>query len=192
MKKFKNIVRSVASAVCVFSLLGTSMVPWASAIADEEGPLIEHTPLEEVVEGQAFKIEARVTDESGVNGVWLHYKQAGSDNEWKNNAMEEDVSGLYVYRFDGGSLVPPSLDYYIQAEDSSANKNQEQDGFEFEPYRLSVQPSTQLALQESQPKGSRNTVAIVLGAVGAVALIALVAGSGSDDSTTITSPIVFR
>lgn len=190
---WKKFYKSVTSTLCAVALISTSFAPWSVAFADDAGPTIDHTPPLETTAGQPFTLEANVSDESGVNGVWLYFRNADSDESWENNPMEEAVSGsgLYVYEFDSEELVPPGLDYYIQAEDSSENRNQEQDGFEFEPYRLVVNQAALASVPdvgETETKSNNNTILI---GIAALLVVGALVGGGGDDRK-IAAPAVFK
>ncbi len=88
---------------------------------DRSAPLVEHTPVDHHVPGQPLEIRARVTDESGVDRVRLHYRPTRQTMEYTTVVMQRRGSE-YVATIPGQAIDPAfDLLYYLEALDVHGN-----------------------------------------------------------------------
>lgn len=124
-------------------LLSLSLAPGPAVLAagavqtlpagDIEPPQITHTPLEEFPAGLPLRIQARVTDDSGVREVTLFYRSEGG-TEYRRVAMRK-APGSNLYSADLPARAGPRIEYFIQASDAVGNTVL---GRVFDPYVLTV------------------------------------------------------
>lgn len=93
-----------------------------AVIQDEDPPQIAHVLLSDLVEGQEVEFIAQVTDNVGVEEVWL-YLRTSVAGSFRRVAMEEGQNDLYSYILPEGELLWPSVMYYFEAEDLPPSSN---------------------------------------------------------------------
>ena len=160
-------------------------------------PVIEHDPMtKKVSEGQAFTLEATVTDNMGIKEVVLYFKEIGQESF--NRSIMTNVVGSDVYSITLPRVHTPGVEYYIEATDIAGNTLLH--GHTFSPFKISVVPLSpfnaseddQLVLEETQPpeKKISKWVWIGLGALvaGVVASSGGGGGGGGDDGGGAGSP----
>lgn len=115
-----------------------------SAAADIMPPTIVHTPLERFPAGMPLRIQARVTDQTGVREVVLFYRNAGESQYRRMPMVRISNSSLYAATLpsDAGSRV----EYYIQAADVAGNSVL---GNLFDPYVVAIEPASRDAIASS-------------------------------------------
>jgi len=79
-------------------------------------PAISHTPVTTAAPGLALTIYADVTDNVGVQGVTLYYRQVGATT-FTGKAMVKTTGDRYSATIEGAKITSPGLEYYIEATD---------------------------------------------------------------------------
>ena len=93
------------------------------APADSEGPVISHAPIAGVqAAGQAVTIAAEVADETGVDGVSLHYRPVGSPS-FSTTAMSVVAAGTWSASVPGFAVGAAGVEYYLTALDTADPAN---------------------------------------------------------------------
>ena len=208
----KRSIRFVLVVMLIQSMLFSSIAhaeQLSLPAADLTAPEVEHTPISESLSsGAMHRIQATVTDNVGVDGVSLFYRQVG-ETQYQRKAMlrENQDSDVFSITLGSKDLAAPGIEYYIQATDMAGNSVLY--GYSFEPIKLSVHSdadtpadTTDTAFSDAlngdgneKKKGVSKWVWIALGAlaVGAVAAAASGGGGGDDgggtsggDSGTVT------
>jgi hypothetical protein len=91
---------------------------------DREGPAFGHVPI---ANGRplAMKVDikATVTDDTGVKSVFCHYRAQG-EAEWIDLPMQKGTNEQYQGAIPGSAIVPPGLDYWLEATDTAPAANQ--------------------------------------------------------------------
>jgi hypothetical protein len=106
------------------------------AAKDDKPPIIDHTPVTEAWEGDAITINAKITDDIGVNGATLYYRQKGAVN-WTSFSMQGN-STQFSKTIPSRDVVEGTLEYYIQAEDYGKNKATSPATGASNPYEITV------------------------------------------------------
>jgi ATP-dependent Zn protease len=114
---------------------------WSSIVVhivtkDNEPPVIEHTPIREAWEGDTITINANITDNVGVKSATLYYRQKGNVN-WISVPMQNS-SIHYSATIPSKDVVKGTLEYYIEAEDYSANNASSPSTGVSQPYEILV------------------------------------------------------
>lgn len=112
-------------------------------------PEIIHTPLEEFPAGMPLRIQARVTDDTGVKDVILFYRNAGEAEYRQLRMLSAAGSNLYAATLPDGA--GPRVEYFIRASDVAGNSVL---GKLFDPYVITIIPAareTDLARTLSPP-----------------------------------------
>ena len=86
---------------------------------DVDPPVIVHSPIPDgQEEGFAVTVEADITDATGISSVTLYYRTTG-DGVWSDVEMLQTVGDTYEADIDAAAVLPPGVDYYIEAVDST-------------------------------------------------------------------------
>jgi len=114
---------------------------WASVVVqvvakDDKPPVIVHTPVKETWAGDEISIAAKVTDDVGVKGATLYYRQKGAA-DWTPAPMTAN-GATYTASIPSGDVVKGTLEYYIQAEDFGGNKAASPTTGASSPYEINV------------------------------------------------------
>jgi cysteine-rich repeat protein len=89
---------------------------------DVTGPMITHTPIaNDQLDGSAIAVSAQVSDASGVGSVQLFYKRR-ADSTYTTASMT-GAAGTYTANIPAAVIVPPGVDYYIEANDAAVPAN---------------------------------------------------------------------
>lgn len=182
----------VLSMACPFTLQAGDIMP----------PTIVHTPLERFPSGMPLRIQARVTDETGVREVVLFYRSAGEGQYRRLPMTNMANSSLYAATLPND--VGPRIEYYIQAADTAGNAVL---GKLFDPYVVVVEPNsygvsgqTDAAASPSPRPASQSAVTQTASGerrgisrwvwvgVGVVALAAIAGAGGGGDHDAGGSP----
>ncbi|MCK6546037.1 right-handed parallel beta-helix repeat-containing protein [Myxococcota bacterium] len=87
---------------------------------DTSGPAINHT---RVADGQSagsdVVVAATITDPAGVQGATLSYRTSGG--AWQSVAMTAGASNAWSATIPGASVVPPSVEYFVESDDALGN-----------------------------------------------------------------------
>lgn len=147
-----------------------------------------HTPLTEFPAGVPLRVQAMVTDASGVAEVTLIYRGTG-DSEYRRLPMLE-APGNDIYSADLPDAAGPRIEYFFQAADSIGNVTSDQMP---EPYVITVteMPIDVAAAPADVPaplpaedrEGLSKWLWIGVG-VAAVAVLAGGSGSGGDENNS--------
>ena len=90
---------------------------------DEQGPVIEHTPVTDAQqESTDVSVTCRVTDDSGVDSVWVYFRIAGTNN-FVGEALSSSDGENYAGAIPAALVQKPGVDYYLEATDGSENQN---------------------------------------------------------------------
>ncbi len=107
-------------ALCFFLL--ASAAAQTAAASDTTAPVIEHTPVTSAPEHQAFRIEARVADPSGVFDPPAVYLRNSGGRDFIPLRMDPVSNKAELFSAEvPASLVTTSLEYYIEAYDLLGN-----------------------------------------------------------------------
>ncbi len=98
----------------------TSASITVTLVQDITPPSMSHVQVTQAEEGSSIDLFAMVTDDVGVLDVVLYYHLGGSV-EFVPVTMELFL-GAYKATIPGDSVLPPLLEYYIQATDVNGNK----------------------------------------------------------------------
>lgn len=112
--------------VAVHTFLLAPLSPlWAQSfvpVADKglNPPQIQHQPAEQAtVSGEPLEIEAVIAADASVEAVVL-YRRVGA-SEYTHLKMRDKGDGLFRARIPGKEMVPPGIEYFIQATDAFGN-----------------------------------------------------------------------
>jgi len=97
--------------------------PSNTPIFDVEPPLIEHTPLPKLQKSNTpLTIEAIITDNNGIQSVWLNYRVKGMEN-YRVLMMKPTTQSpsLFVGVVPASEVGTETIEYYIQATDTGGN-----------------------------------------------------------------------
>ena len=112
-----------------------SNVASAAVLApDTTPPVISHTPATTAVPNSSFTFRADVTDNEGVSGVTLHYRQTGT-SQFAQVGMTHTTNDRYSVTLPGSVMIAPGVEYFIVATDGS---NSVSDGSSTSPHQLSI------------------------------------------------------
>lgn len=126
---------------------------------DTAGPSVLHTRVpDDRPEGTAITVSAMVTDASGVASVRLYYKRQ-TDTLYTQAALTE-TGGTWSVTIPANQIVPPGLDYYLEASDVRTPANVTRDPsnaptavYSFRVVALDLQPPavTHTPIANGQP-----------------------------------------
>ena len=112
-----------------------SNVASAAVLApDTTPPVINHTPASTAAPNSSFTIRADVTDNEGISGVTLHYRQAGT-SQFAQVGMTHTTNDRYSVTLPGSVMIAPGVEYFIVATDGS---NSVSEGSSASPHQLSI------------------------------------------------------
>ena len=95
-----------------------------SVASDTEAPTIVHAPLSDTNDLTGpYEIEATVTDNIGIEAVYLLYSKNGGLYHRQRMVPPDPVQPLYVGQIPGPTQVGDQFDYYILAMDESYSGN---------------------------------------------------------------------
>jgi hypothetical protein len=120
-------------SMCCLAGAATAQEAVTASAADILPPLIEHEPLSTFPAGMPLRIQARVTDDSGVRDVILFYRPAGSAQYRQLPMLRAPGASLYAANLPPG--LGPRIEYFIRASDSVGNSVL---GNLFDPHLITV------------------------------------------------------
>ncbi len=161
---------------------------------DISAPNIVHEPAAESISAiEPVVISATVTDDSGVRLVTLFYRSVSTQAYSRATMERVGPSDVFMVSIPADDVVPPGIEYYIQAADLAGNTVLK--GFAFSPLRISVTPGPageEIAGAEPKPRieaeEGMSTMTKVL--IGLGALLVLGALTGGDDAKQSDPDIV--
>ena len=104
--------------------------------AQDQPPVIAHTPVTQATEGAPITIKATVTDDGNVKDVMLYYRHQGGAS-W--SSVEMLGSGTqYSATIPAKDAIKGSLEYYIGAEDDGGNVARSPASGPSNPYVITV------------------------------------------------------
>jgi alpha-tubulin suppressor-like RCC1 family protein/subtilisin family serine protease len=124
----------------------------SAAPVDTIIPTISHTPVLKANVGQPVQIFADVTDNVKVQKVTLFYKNT-NETTYKQKEMVKTTNNRYSVTIEGALILPPSIDYYIEATDGASKA---QHGNAIQPHKIVIsdQPTiTSVTPSEGSEKG---------------------------------------
>lgn len=101
-------------------LLMGAIVAAQPAWADDEPPVIEHTPITSATTGEQVTITARITDESEIFPPAVTYRPVGSRSTKAVNMTARKSAGKAEY-FDAKLNIDSSVEYWIEVYDEFGN-----------------------------------------------------------------------
>lgn len=90
-----------------------------TVLKDITVPLISHKPFTAWEEGVPLKIEALISDDAGIATATLYYR-TDVPGTYKTIAMT-GTNGVYMATIPGAAMVPPLVEYYLEATDINGN-----------------------------------------------------------------------
>jgi len=85
---------------------------------DEEGPSITHNPPSSAKKGENLRIEAIITDQTGIYEAWLFYWADGGEGDWQR--MQYSGGSLWRASIPFSAMEGDSINYYLLAMDLRA------------------------------------------------------------------------
>lgn len=152
---------SQTAALCLSVLLVSSMLAEAAWAIDFIAPQIEHKMTTEGLKsGDDHLITAKVTDDTAVASVTLHYRQRGTRNFQPLQMQNLDSSAHYEAVIVGSSIQDVGIEYFFEATDSAGN-TLEMYGSDGEPFAIAVaKPNVELANERlAGEKSGRSSLA---------------------------------
>ena len=200
--------RTRIAASLLSGLIASSLFAQAAYAIDFIAPQIEHKlTTEGVAQGDDHLVTAKVTDDTGVDTVILHYREKGTRNFEPTVMQNLDGSAHYEALIIGQSIHTAGIEYFFEATDSSGN-TLEMYGSDGEPFSVAVVqqevsvvnkinitvpngarggPSNQSVLPIKKSSNKKTWLWVGLGVL-AAAVIAGAAGGGSDSGPAATQP----
>ncbi len=105
-------------------------------VADELAPLVEHTPMVEMIEGRSARIRVSASDNHGIARAMLAWR-GNAGGAFSETAMEQVEAGVYEGVIPRNEVLPPSLEYYIAVTDVGGNVTS--DGDAEHPHTMRVE-----------------------------------------------------
>ncbi|NND92401.1 MAG: hypothetical protein HKN42_16190 [Granulosicoccus sp.] len=189
-----------AMTALILFVLALAPSPGLSQSVDTEAPVIV---LEELAQGAADRSQvftAQVTDDGTLQDVLLYYRREGQLPFTPYPMQATGSNNAYSVSVPTDETDLRSIEYYVQARDSSGNRTVS--GFAFDPYRRTLDSGQNTLDQASANAGvgtqtsatdspllQRRWVQITLGVL-AVGVIAAVAGD--DGTETRIVPLTFN
>jgi hypothetical protein len=95
----------------------------SAAGADQQPPVVEHTPVASAGAGEPLRIALRATDPSGVKWVRLRYRHVTQYEDYLTTGMIKDpTSGVYAAAIPGDFIVTRwDLMYFVEVMDNRGN-----------------------------------------------------------------------
>jgi len=161
---------------------------------DMVAPRITHEVPDAIPRGSAYTLRTVVTDKGGVKEVVLSYRHLGAA-DYERVIMTHTTDSTYEAVFDASKVVPPSVEYYIEASDTSGNTALR--GFAFSPLTVQVSPKAASVSSFALSTGNTETKVskpwykkpwvwgLAVGVVGA----AVAASTTSEENNTPTGTI---
>jgi hypothetical protein len=209
----KRSIRFVLVVMLIQSMLFSTIVHAEQLLlpaADVSAPEVNHKPIiGPIPVGATHQLKATVSDNVGVDGVSLFYRQVG-DSQYQRKTMLRETNDSDVYSITLGTkdLAVPGIEYYIQATDLAGNSVLY--GYSFEPIKLNVMSGAEVTTVKNEStfdevlngdskenkKGGFKWVWIALGALAVGAVAAAASGGGGDDggggdsgTVTVSGPV---
>ncbi len=123
----------MCTACCCLAGASAAQEQAAASAADIRPPVIEHEPLADFPAGMPLRIQARVSDDSGVREVILFYRAQGAVQYQQMPMRRAPGSNLYAADLPAG--LGPRIEYFIRASDTVGNSVL---GNLFDPYLINV------------------------------------------------------
>lgn len=200
--------RTRIAASLLSGLIASSLFAQAAHAIDFIAPQIEHKlTTDGVAQGDDHLVTAKVTDDTGVDTVILHYREKGTRNFEPTVMQNLDGSAHYEALIVGQSIHTAGIEYFFEATDSSGN-TLEMYGSDGEPFSVAVVQqevsvvnkinitvpngvrggsSNQSVLPIKKSSSKKTWLWVGLGVL-AAAVIAGAAGGGSDSGAAATQP----
>lgn len=130
--------RTRIAASLLSGLIATSLFAQAAYAIDFIAPQIEHKLTTEAVpKGDDHLVTARVTDDTGVDKVIVHYRERGTRDFNPIEMHNLDGSAHYEALIIGQNIHTEGIEYFFEATDSSGN-TLEMYGSDGEPFSVAV------------------------------------------------------
>ncbi|MPZ20551.1 MAG: hypothetical protein GEV06_21945 [Luteitalea sp.] len=106
------------------------------ATADDEPPVVHHTPVARARAARPLRVEAEVTDPSGVKWVRLRYRSVNQHQDYRTLEMRADGEGNRFSTVVPAAEVVPTWDfmYFIEVMDRAGNGKIYPDLYTEQPY----------------------------------------------------------
>ena len=199
--------RLMLACLVAISVTAFSMQPAYAQSVDTLGPVIE---LEELAEGEADQTQVftvLIAEDRLLRDATLYYRRQGQLPFTPAPMQALGDTGYYTVSIPTDDTDLRTIEYYVQARDTSGNRTVS--GFAFDPYQRRLQPSSKITSNSSeqaivQPAPTRTPaeaennssllsqrwVQVVIGVV-AVGILASVAG-GDDGGDSQVVPLTFN
>lgn len=105
-----------------------------TAVPDNTPPTILHTPETAGKPGESVTISAEITDDIGVEEVFILYRQRG-DAEWIQVKMTETSEDIWTADIPSSEITTAGIEYYITATDGTNNSTHPAS---LEPYQITI------------------------------------------------------
>jgi len=92
---------------------------FAITVIDNTNPIITHTPVTSINQGEDLTLTTTVTDDCAIGSVQLFYRTPG--NSWQSKVMGR-IGDTYSAVILDSEITSAGVDYYIQARDSHGNQ----------------------------------------------------------------------
>lgn len=162
---FSILRSSQTAALCLSTLLVSTLLAETAWAIDFIAPQIEHKMTTEGLKsGDDHLVTAKVTDDTAVASVTLHYRQRGTRNFHPLIMQNLDGSSHYEAVIVGSSIQDAGIEYFFEATDAAGN-TLEMYGSDGEPFAIAVvDPNVELANQRlkgerGDARGSRSSLA---------------------------------
>ncbi|HEY7774383.1 MAG TPA: hypothetical protein VIC26_14465 [Marinagarivorans sp.] len=130
--------RTRIAASLLSGLIATSLFAQAAYAIDFIAPQIEHKLTTEAVpKGGDHLVTARVTDDTGVDKVIVHYRARGTRDFDPIEMQNLDGSSHYEALIVGQNIHSAGIEYFFEATDGSGN-TLEMYGSDGEPFAIAV------------------------------------------------------
>lgn len=130
--------RTRIAASFLSGLLALSLFAQQAMAIDFIAPQIEHKlATEQVPQGDDHLVTAKVTDDTAVASVIVHYREKGSRDFEPMLMQNLDGSSHYEALISGSSISAAGIEYFFEATDSSGN-TLEMYGSDGEPFSVAV------------------------------------------------------
>lgn len=130
--------RTRIAASFLSGLLALSLFSQQAMAIDFIAPQIEHKlATEQLPQGDDHLVTAKVTDDTAVASVIVHYREKGTRDFQPMLMQNLDGSSHYEARIAGTSINAAGIEYFFEATDSSGN-TLEMYGSDGEPFSVAV------------------------------------------------------
>ncbi len=173
----RMIIRIVALSVMLSSIQPQLLFAQQADAEDFEAPTINLEVVNRGTLGEDQQFKVNAVDNIAVTSVSLFYRFSESE-DFQEVTMESAGGDEFSTLIPTTDITASSIQYYIQAEDSTGNRALK--GYNFDPLERSLDSNNLLAASsEEPPKKKSKTLYYVLGALAVLAIAGAAGGGGS-------------